>query len=384
MKVALVAPHALHVKAFWLSLAKALMERGFTVHLYSAGGEETKELEELGILCYEIPFNRFVAPLSDLRMALALYTAFRRERYDVVHNFTIKANVFGALAARAAGCPRIIDMVLGLGYAFSGRKGWRGRALRLVATILYRIGFAACSKACLINSDNYEEVLKLGLLSPDKAVLIKSATGVNLSIFSMEAVDAKALNDIRNEIDAEPGAPVVLMAGRLFWSKGVREFFEAAKALAPDYPQARFLLVGPAEAESPEAVPQAYLRQQLDTQIRWLGFRTDMRELMALADIFVLPSYYGEGLPQVLQEAVALGKPVVTTDNVGCREAVQHNQNGFLIPVRDSRALTEAIRKLLEQPDLCARFGVQSRLLAERDFDSAKLTQRILTELYGL
>lgn len=384
MKIALVAPNALHIKVFWLALIRTLISKGNIVHVYSAHDDVLVELQQFGLTCRAIPINRFVSPATDLHMLWNLYRTFKRERYDIVHNFTIKANVFGALAARAAGCPRIVNMVLGLGTAFSQPPTIRGRLLRLVASFLYRLGFAACTKACLVNRDNLEEVLRRGLIAECKTVLIRSGIGVDLQQFSVEAISAAMLQRLRNDLGLEPDAPVVLMAGRLFWGKGVREFIEAAEQLEADFPQVRFLLVGPAEAGSSDSVPQSYLDEHLNERIRWLGFRADMPQLMALSDIFVLPSYYGEGLPQVLLEAGALSKPIVTTDNVGCREAVVQNWNGYLIPVRNAAALRDALRPLLADRTLREKFGANSRQLVERDFDKRMVVDHILRKLYEM
>ena len=145
----------------------------------------------------------------------------------------------------------------------------------------------------------------------------------------------------------------------------------------------KFVLVGPIEPHNPDAVAEEYLRKALSPRFLHLGFRDDIRELLALANVVVLPSYYREGVPRVLLEALAMGKPVVTTDSVGCREVVEPGKNGFLVSTRDSQMLGSAIRTLLEDGDLQAVFGARALVKAREEFDERKIVQKILTDVYG-
>jgi N,N'-diacetylbacillosaminyl-diphospho-undecaprenol alpha-1,3-N-acetylgalactosaminyltransferase len=172
------------------------------------------------------------------------------------------------------------------------------------------------------------------------------------------------------------------MPARAYWSKGVGEFVMAAQMLS-GRSNLVCLLAGAAE-NGPDAVPPAYLDAHRSTVFRWLGFRQDVRELIALADIVVLPSYYPEGVPKSLLEAMAMGKPIITTDNRGCREVVEDGKNGFMIPIKDAKALAEAISRLLDDRQMQVVFGAYSRTKASREFDETIVAEQVLTRLYRL
>ena len=175
-----------------------------------------------------------------------------------------------------------------------------------------------------------------------------------------------------------------MVVARLVWCKGVKEFIEAAAIVMSRRPDLRFLLVGPSARGHPDSVPDSYLKGKTTENCRVVtNFREDIREILSISDVVALPTYFREGVPRVLLEALALGKPVVTTDNPGCRETVDNGENGYLVPVRSSQALAEAIMKLMED-ELCGkRFGQRSRRKAEREFDERLVVSRILTDLYG-
>jgi glycosyltransferase involved in cell wall biosynthesis len=170
-----------------------------------------------------------------------------------------------------------------------------------------------------------------------------------------------------------------MVVARQCWSKGVREFAESAARVSQQLKTARFLLVGPPDPKSPEAVPDEFLQQQLGPAFQWITFSSHIREILHRSDIVVLPSYYREGVPIVLLEALAMGKPIITTDNVGCRETVEDGVNGLLVPVKDVAALTSAIATLAKDRDLRDRFGRQSRIIAERDFDQRAVIRGVLS-----
>jgi glycosyltransferase involved in cell wall biosynthesis len=174
---------------------------------------------------------------------------------------------------------------------------------------------------------------------------------------------------------------VVLMVGRMLRHKGVLEFVEAARRVRVACPEAVFVLVGPSDEGNPARIPSGEIRVWETTGlVRYLGTREDVRELMAIADVVVLPTYR-EGLPRVLIEAAAMGRPIVATDIPGCREVVWSGVNGFLVPVRDAVALAEAIEALLKNPKLRAEFGAASRRLAEERFSDQRVVDCIL-DLY--
>jgi N,N'-diacetylbacillosaminyl-diphospho-undecaprenol alpha-1,3-N-acetylgalactosaminyltransferase len=311
----------------------------------------------------------------------SLYRIFSRERCDIVHNHTIKPNIYGTLAARLAGVRMVLCTVHGLGSALGEIYGVKQRVIRNLTKGLYTLAFSLASRVQFLNADDMDFFVSSRMIDRDKAILIRSV-GVNLDEYSPGSVDLEHLANLRAELAIDGATQVVLMVARVYWSKGVREFVNAAQVIGATRP-VRFLLAGAVDG-SRDAVPIEYLNQHESETFRWLNYREDVRELLALCDVAVLPSYYREGVPRNLLEAMAMGKPIVTTDNVGCREVVDQGLNGYLVPVRDSQALAEAIDNLLGDARKRERFGHHSKRKAETEFDERLIVGEALERLYEL
>ena len=271
-----------------------------------------------------------------------------------MHHIGLKPTLYGGLAARIASVPAAVNTLTGLGYLFT-TPTVKMRVLRPIVAGGLRFSFSHQNhRVILQNLDDRDCLLARGIVLGDRAVLIKGS-GVNLSLFTPEP---------------EPDAPpVVLMASRLLWEKGVGEFVAAARALRARGIRARFVLLGEPDHGHPSAVPLRTLEHWRDAgDVEWLGWRHDMPALMAQSHIVCLPSYYGEGIPRILLEAAASGRPIVTTDSPGCREVVRHGQNGLLVPVRDVEALVGAIAQLIENAPLRAAMGTRGREIAVTEF----------------
>ncbi len=215
------------------------------------------------------------------------------------------------------------------------------------------------------------------MVSSRKIRHIPGGSGIDTGLYSPESVDPAEISRLRSSLDIPADAPIVVMVGRMLTHKGVHEYVESARKLAVDQ-RARFLLVGPTDPGNPASIPQETLRDwRRSGAVRYLGERSDVRELMAMSDIVVLPSYR-EGFPRVLIEGAAMGKPIVTTDTPGCREVVVDGENGLLVPVRDAEALGLAVRKLLVSPVLRKRMGEAAREKALREFDERNVTRNIM------
>jgi N,N'-diacetylbacillosaminyl-diphospho-undecaprenol alpha-1,3-N-acetylgalactosaminyltransferase len=218
-------------------------------------------------------------------------------------------------------------------------------------------------------------------------VLIRSG-GVDVAEYSLASINSERLDALRAELCIDSADVVITMvAARAVWSKGVREFVEACAQIAQKRSHARFVLLAPIETDSLHSVPAAYLiaAEKRNPKFRWLStFRRDVRELLALSDVVTLPSYYREGVPKVLLEAMAMGKPIVTTNNVGCREVVDHGVNGMLVPMRDSAALAVALEELIADPETRARYAMCSREKVSCEFADSVVVPRVLGELYAL
>lgn len=384
MRIALVYADDFSLWHFHRNLLTRLTDAGHEVFAVTAPGEYASRFESIGVRHVSVPIHRFMSPLRDLSLLLEFYRVFHELRLDVVHTFTIKPNIYGTTAARMAGVKCVIGTAEGLGYMYGEDVGWKLRLMRPVVNALYRLGCWMSHRFWFVNPDDRDLFVRHHIVNPDKAFLTISA-GVDVQTYSRAEIDQPRARALRERWELEDGmTTVVMVVARVIWSKGVREFVEAAEIVTGKHPSVRFLLVGPLEEESPEAVPLDYLRtKEASTNFRWTGFVDDIKAAYAIADIVTLPSYYREGVPNVLLEAMAIGKPVVTTDHIGCREVVEEGRNGFLVPVKDGRALARALETLVTDRKVRESFGRYSRVMVERDFDKSKIIDRIMEDLYG-
>ena len=328
-----------------------------------------------------IEVDRFLNPVRDARFLWALYGILKREKFSIVHNVSIKPNIAGALAARAAGTGTVLGSVTGMGTMFSEYAPRRVRLFRPLIVSAYRAAFRRTDRVWFQNPDDLDFFVRDGIVDAGKAVLIRSS-GVDTREFSPDRCDWEAAGAIRASLDAGPGTVVVTMIARALWNKGVGEFIGASQAAFGGPADVRFVLAGDGEPGNPWKVPADYLRRSESRRFRWLGWRTDVRELLAASDISVLLTWDGEGVPRSALEAMAMGKPVVVTDVPGCREVVDDGENGYLVEPRNVAAVVEALRGMIGSPALREALGAQSRRKAVREFDLDLVNGRLLSELY--
>jgi glycosyltransferase involved in cell wall biosynthesis len=360
---------------FWRqALIRTLQGAGFEVLAVGPPGPYEEAVARLGCWVDTYPLDRRgLNPVGELRSLTGLYAIYRRWRPVIAHHFTIKPNLYGTLAARLAGVPVVIATVTGLGYIWTD-DGPKARVLRAILEPIYRRVLRLADAVIYLNEEDRRT------LGGRRTVLIPGE-GIDLEAFSPSAVPPERQAALRSELGLGPDARVVLMVGRMLRHKGVLEFVEAARRVRAACPGAVFVLVGPSDEGNPARIPSEKLQAwESEGAVRYLGMRGDVRDLMAVADVVVLPSYR-EGIPRVLIEAAAMGRPLVATDVPGCREVVRNGVNGLLVPARDAVALAEAIESLLKNPKLRAEFGAASRRLAEERFSDQRVVDCIL-DLY--
>lgn len=337
-----------------LPLALAAQRQGYEVHIATPTSPAVAIINDKGLAHHDIPFSRQgMHPLRELTTLRALFRLYRSLRPDIVHHVTIKPVIYGGLIARLTGVPAVVNAVSGLGYVFIS-SGRRALLLRSVVRAGYRLALRhRNSRVIFQNRDDLALFGKKHLIDAKQAVIIKGS-GVDLDRFA--------------PMPEPSGPPVVMFASRLLRDKGVCEFVEAAETLRNSGVQARFVLVGDIDPGNPASLPTETVRRwQKEEVVEWWGRRDDMPHAMAQAHIVCLPSYR-EGLPKILIEAAACGRPIVTTDVPGCREIVRDGENGLLVPVRNVEALSTAIKRLIEDSPLRRRMGEQGRKIAEKEF----------------
>ena len=373
MKLILFANTDWYLYNFRRSLALGAKAAGHDVVLVSPPGRYGSKLASLGLRWIPAPMDRrSLNPMREAALLVWLWRLARAERVDIVHGFTIKCAVYGALAARFAGAARV-NAVAGMGYVFISDEG-RARVLRPVVRTLMRIALGGRrARLILQNRDDVALFERAGVASPEKIRLIPGS-GVDCARFRPPAT-----------VDLER-RPRVVLAARMLWDKGVGEFVEAAQILKAQARDISFVLAGGPDPGNPASIPESALREwQAAGLVEWLDHVDDMPKLLADADVVVLPSYR-EGLPKSLIEAAACARPLIATDAPGCREVVRDGVDGLLVPVRDASALASAIARLLDNRAFARRLGDAARAKALAEYDERNIVARTLAvyaELIG-
>jgi len=342
------------------------------------GRNYRKEIEALGVKLINLEMYRFINPLKDIIYCRKLYGIFRLKRFDVVINFCTKPNIFGPIIAKLSDTKKIIDHVVGLGATFSYGNNIKYRFIQCIMLYLYKISFGFCNKVWFTNPKDKDFFLLKGIINNDR--LLVTNNYLDTDEYRQEAISKDRLSELRKELGLQ--GYMVVMVARMIWSKGVKEFAEAAHLLKDIYPHWHFILVAPLEPGNPDAIPEVYIREmEQKGNLRWLGFREDVKAIYALADVAVLPTYYKEGgYPRGLLEPMSMGKPIITTNSEDCRGTVEEGKNGYLVPIKDSEALAHALSQLIENESLRLQFGRYSRLKAQREFDEKSIITQVLAQ----
>ena len=360
MKVIFFANTDWYLYNFRIDLASFLREQGAEVIMMSPHGEYGSRIENEGFRWIPLPMDRrSLNPLREIRLLRYICSIYKKEQPDVVHNFTIKSVVYGALAAQAAGIQNRIHAVTGLGHVFISQS-LRARILRpLVKGLLRQALRGKRSRLILQNPDDKRLFLAHKLTVPERIYLIRGS-GVDVERFAPVQ---------RGRVHKGRGKFRVLLAARLLWEKGIREYANAAELLSHRFNELEFLLAGTADLGNPSAVPEQEIKRWQEAGLLTvLGHVENMQQLMTTVDLMVLPSWR-EGTPRGLLEAASMALPIITTDAPGCREIVENEKNGFLVPVEDAVALAKKIEYLLDHPEARLRFGKAGREKVCKEFD---------------
>ncbi|MEX1214266.1 glycosyltransferase family 4 protein [Saccharospirillum sp.] len=349
-------------------IAREAVKQGYSVHVASANGNAVADIKALGCEHHPVDFARSGQnPLTELKALRQLIRLFRTLTPDLVHLITIKPVLYGGFAARMSRVPAVVAAVSGLGTVFLAESGI-ARLRRVLVQGLYRLAFSHSRLAVIFqNPDDRDMLLHAGALSRGQVRMIRGS-GVELEAYPVRPEPKK-------------GKAVVVMASRLLRDKGVLEFVEAARILNARGVPVVMRLVGDPDPGNPSSVTSEQLESWREEGIIQLpGFSSDIAEEYGKSNIVCLPSYR-EGLPKALVEAAACGRAVVTTDVPGCRDAIEANKTGLLVPAKDAVALADAIQQLVENPEMRAGFGLEARKLAERVFASDIIVARHM-EIY--
>lgn len=355
MKIVLIASDAASLINFREALLSALVDQGHDVVAFAPGKDEevTKKLNAIGVKYYQFYLQRAgINPIKDIYSIINLFVLLHRLNPDAVISYTIKPVLYGSFAAWLANIPRVFSMITGVGYAYTGR-GIKRRILGALISAIYPSILKTNKLVFFQNKDDQSLFIRKGFLKEADRSVVINGSGVDLVKFSFTPITKHS---------------VFLLIARLLRDKGIFEFIEAARILKKRYPEAIFRIVGPFD-DNPSAISKNTVRLWVDENIvEYLGETKDVRPFIIDSSVFVLPSYR-EGTPRTVLEAMAMGRPVITTEAPGCRETVVEGRNGFLVPVKDVGSLVEAMEKFILHPELIDKMGKKSREIAENKYN---------------
>lgn len=361
------------VNAFLLPFLDRLAEQGYEVHVICSDGRHSEKLAHRGYTMKVIHIDRRIRPLSHLVSLARVYWYIRRQGFDLVHTYTPIASVIGRVAARLAGTQVVVHTSLGF-YFHDNMPRWLRRSL-----ILIERGMGGLTDFMFTVSLEDAETAIRERIMPPGAIRGLNALGVDVSHFSIGALCPAALERRRESLGIRPGTHVIVFVGRPVREKGVLDLVEAFSILAKKLADPRLIIVGDFAATERDTAAKRALAalisdRQVETGVTLTGYVPDIREYLAIADVFVLPSLR-EGMPQSVLEAMAMGKPVVATNIRGCREEVVDKVTGWLVPVRNPEALAEALFQILSSPETARRMGEAGRRRAVELFDERRVVQ---------
>jgi len=388
--ITIAANTSWYVYNFRLPLIRALQNKGFQVTAVSPGDEYVSRLEDIGCRVVQVKlYNKSTNPLTEIKSIYDFLRIYSTLRPAVALHFTPKPNIYGSIAARSLKIP-CVNNIAGLGTAFIQK--W---FLSRIVKNLYRLSQGSACRVFFQNRDDLEMFLKEGLVGKEKTDLLPGS-GVDLVWFrpgfgnsGIEGLrdwggqgggvcrqSNENFNQPLNEgqeylFQASESGTVFLLVARLIWDKGIGEYAEAARLIKAGHPDTEFWLLGFVDENNPGAVPEEAIRAwEAEGILKWLGRQDDVRPFIARADCVVLPSYYREGVPRVLLEGAAMGKPLITANSIGCREPVEDGKTGFLCRPRDARDLAEKMERIINMShENRMEMGLRGRKKMEREFD---------------
>jgi len=359
MKITLITPTSNQVMTFRKALIERLQSENFKVSVITFDDEYRKEIEAKNVKLYHVDgSNRSKNLFKNFELKNKYTKLLRQIQPDIVFTFMLKPNIYGVRAAKKAGVKKIFSMVEGAGDVFINNS-LKWKIIRAYVCRLYRKSFKHSQKVFFLNNSDKAEFIERKLVRPEQCIVIPGI-GVDLEHFAY-----KPLKNNRT----------FLMIARMLKTKGVMEYCSAARIVKQKYPDAIFNYLG-GEGTVKIADIQEFID---DGSINYLGTTADVRPYLEDCSAFVLPSYYREGLPMSIMEAEAVGRGIITTNNIGCIDTVNEQFNGYLVNIKDAENLSEKILWLLNHPQKTKQIGINARKFAEENFDKDKINAKILS-----
>lgn len=366
MKIIVLSSHTPSLFWFRMDMMEDFIKAGHSVIAVGPADElqwQNKFLEK-GIEYLNVNVSRNgLNPLHDYQTYLELKTLFSKIKPDKIFVYQAKTIIYGAIAAKQNEISEVYPLVAGLGSIFRG-TGLKNKILKTVLSKQYKYAFRFCKTVFFQNNDDLHEFVSAGIIQSEKTVII-NGSGVNLEKFVPQPL---------------PEKPAFLYIGRLLKDKGIVEYLEACKAIKKEFPEVKCLLVGPFDS-NPSALKPQELQYYIDSgAIKYFGEQNDVRPFISKCSVYVLPSYH-EGTPKTVLEAMAMARPVITTDAPGCRETVIDGKNGFLVPIKNSKAVAEKMEWFITNLFEIERMGMESLKICQKKFDVKKVNLEMIQHM---
>ena len=373
IKICYISSVDITIRFILINHIKFLKREGYDISVVCSPGDFVKEIKYQGIKVKTIKFKRKISPFYDLITFLKLYFYFRKEKFDIVHTHTPKPGLLGQLAAKVAGVPIIVHTIHG--FYFQQNDSFLKKSFYI---FIERIAAKCSDVIFFVNKEDMQTAIKKGIC--DFGSMKYFGGGIDLSKFNFNKFSEEFIVSKKRELKLPIDSKIIGIVGRLVKEKGYLDLFKAFKKIIEIFPNTMLLVIGPLELEKSDKFKPAIVKDYgIEKNVIFLGERTDANELYALMDVFVLPSYR-EGLGISIIEASAMERPIVATDIRGCREAVDNNKTGILVPVKNSEKLAQAIIYLLKNPDVAREMGKQGREKVLKEFDENMVFGRIKVE----
>lgn len=314
-----------------------------------------------------------VNPIKDIKAIYATYKIFKQIQPDIVLNTFIKPVIFCTVAAKLAKVPKVVGMIEGLGNAFTAHKtgqSFKAKLVKYVQILLYKLSLPLLNHLVVLNKDDKKDLVDTYQINVKKLTVL-GGVGVDLKRYPYSPPE------LNNRLS-------FIFIARLVKEKGIFEYLEAAEKIKRSYPYTEFIVLGASDKDNPFSLSEKDLSYYVDNQIiRYLGHIDNVPEAIAQSSVFVLPSYYREGVPRSTQEAMSIGRAVITTDSPGCRDTVVNGVNGFLVEPYSSQAVADKMLYFIQNPDAVLSMGIESRKIAEDRFDIHQVNKKIISILLG-
>lgn len=373
MKIAIIGTTSADMIGFRGDIIKVLAKKGHEVYAFAVDYDVNKreKIESLGAKTIDYQLSRAgLNPLSDIYNTYKLSRTLKKLKPDLVFSYSVKPVIFCTLAAVFAGVRRRIGMLEGLGYAFTDHpNGMTNKSvmIRKIQILLYRIAFPFLERLIFLNPDDPVDLVENNNMHV-KEICVLGGIGLNLVDYPYSTPNVSPISFI--------------FIARLLAEKGVYDYIAAARLVKSKHPNANFIILGRLDEDNPGGLSSEELKNLVDEGVViYPGFVSNVHEWLTNSSVFVLPSYYREGVPRSTQEAMAIGRPIITTDGPGCRETVIDGKNGFLVPRWSPEILAEKMVFFIENPEKIQTMGIESHKIAQEKFNADLVNLRLLNYL---